>query len=565
MAITLRQESDPQATTKGSALTFSELDNNFIHVLNNGIIVVGDDSTGTELTLGNTLKIVGGTGITTAMSGDTLTITGIPQAQGITVVGDDSTGTQISDGETVKIAGGTNITTSMSGDTLTISGPTLTSYLENVADDTTPQLGADLDVNSQSIVSTANGNITIAPNGTGQIVIGNTTDTATVSTQNEQSILLRTSSTNSSYIEIDSNTDGNDITLFAQDESAAGQVLIGNDAGPAYLSSVGTATLTLHTNKGTSSASAEISTNDITLKPTTSGHVVIGNGSTAGTITSNGSHSLIFSANDDNIDSAFIEIEDGNTGSVVIQPGTTEDSAGGNRLRITATGGDNGDFTVQSGGSGGMLFQNNENEQAYPTGAFKMKNSVAGAQINMGQFLTSDIQYWSLYFDPNEDKYTKRVGSFNGDQNVFFGYNWTDNYTILQGNGGDKFEIDTFNDAAEGYQNKGPIELAGGYVKIASQLPYINIQGITDSTQPPRPESSANIFAADDGGTVEMYVQDEASNITKISPHNDQGEWEYFSRNSITGKTVRVNMEKMIRKLEQITGESFFEEYTPGN
>ena len=34
-----------------------------------------------------------------------------------------------------------------------------------------------------------------------------------------------------------------------------------------------------------------------------------------------------------------------------------------------------------------------------------------------------------------------------------------------------------------------------------------------------------------------------------------------FSRNTKTGKVVRVNMEKMIRKLEEITGESFMEEW----
>jgi len=42
--------------------------------------------------------------------------------QGITVVGDDSSGTLISDGESFKIAGGDNITTAMSGDILTITG-----------------------------------------------------------------------------------------------------------------------------------------------------------------------------------------------------------------------------------------------------------------------------------------------------------------------------------------------------------------------------------------------------------------------------------------------------------
>jgi hypothetical protein len=50
----------------------------------------------------------------------------------ITIVGDDSTGTTLNAGETIKIAGTQNITTAVSGDTLTITGPNLSSYLTSV-------------------------------------------------------------------------------------------------------------------------------------------------------------------------------------------------------------------------------------------------------------------------------------------------------------------------------------------------------------------------------------------------------------------------------------------------
>ena len=43
--------------------------------------------------------------------------------------------------------------------------------LTDIVDDTTPQLGANLDVNGYSIVSVSNGDITLAPNGTGQVVV----------------------------------------------------------------------------------------------------------------------------------------------------------------------------------------------------------------------------------------------------------------------------------------------------------------------------------------------------------------------------------------------------------
>ena len=70
---------------------------------------------------------------------------------------------------------------------------------------------------------------------------------------------------------------------------------------------------------------------------------------------------------------------------------------------------------------------------------------------------------------------------------------------------------------------------------------------------------SAHIYAKDDAGSSEVYVRDEAGNVTKISPHNEAGEWEYYSRNSKTGKTVRINMEKLVAEVEKLSGKTFIE------
>ena len=43
--------------------------------------------------------------------------------------------------------------------------------LTSVAADTTPQLGGDLDVNGNDIVSVSNGNINLLPNGSGKVII----------------------------------------------------------------------------------------------------------------------------------------------------------------------------------------------------------------------------------------------------------------------------------------------------------------------------------------------------------------------------------------------------------
>ena len=47
------------------------------------------------------------------------------------------------------------------------------SALQNVVEDTTPQLGGDLDVNGNMIVSTAAGDIELAPDTTGQVILDN--------------------------------------------------------------------------------------------------------------------------------------------------------------------------------------------------------------------------------------------------------------------------------------------------------------------------------------------------------------------------------------------------------
>lgn len=87
---------------------------------------------------------------------------------------------------------------------------------------------------------------------------------------------------------------------------------------------------------------------------------------------------------------------------------------------------------------------------------------------------------------------------------------------------------------------------------------------IAETSDPSSRTGFAHIYAKDTSGTSEMFVRDEAGNVTQISPHNDEGDWVYWSENTKTGKKVKVNMEKMIRKLEEITGETFFEEYIEG-
>ena len=85
--------------------------------------------------------------------------------------------------------------------------------------------------------------------------------------------------------------------------------------------------------------------------------------------------------------------------------------------------------------------------------------------------------------------------------------------------------------------------------------------GTTSKVDPNTLVGHAHIYSKLVTGHAEMFVRDSNGNVTQISPHTPEGEWQYFSKNTRTGKVVRVNMEKMIRKLEAFTGESFMEEW----
>ena len=111
MAITLRQETDSRATTKGSSLTFQELDTNFIELLD-------------RVDPANSI-----------VAGDNITITQ-PDSTGAVTISAAVLDTQV--------VGGTDITVSQPDSagafTVSYSG----SAISNVVEDTTPELGGEL-------------------------------------------------------------------------------------------------------------------------------------------------------------------------------------------------------------------------------------------------------------------------------------------------------------------------------------------------------------------------------------------------------------------------------------
>ena len=82
-------------------------------------------------------------------------------------------------GTTATVANGKTIIAYARADDGTNPNITAVEFGGDVVDDTTPQLGGNLDVNGNSIVSVSNGDVTIAPNGSGRTKITNATSSST--------------------------------------------------------------------------------------------------------------------------------------------------------------------------------------------------------------------------------------------------------------------------------------------------------------------------------------------------------------------------------------------------
>ena len=143
---------------KGSALTHNELDSNFLNLETDKLENTSDDFTGTLSVKGSGNSAVG-------------------------VIrhydNDDSNYIDIQAPGTVATNYALTLPTTAgsSGQVLTTDGSGVLTWTAKTVDttdlvsDTTPQLGGDLDVNGQSIVTASNGNIVLAPNGTGEVRI----------------------------------------------------------------------------------------------------------------------------------------------------------------------------------------------------------------------------------------------------------------------------------------------------------------------------------------------------------------------------------------------------------
>ena len=107
-----------------------------------------------------------------------------------------------------------------------VAGLATSSAISNVVEDTTPQLGGNLDVNGQDIVSTSNANIDILPNGTGVVNIDGNGSSGGVSVS-DGLIDIRTGTGNVSKVKFYcESSNAHAQTLQAQPHSASSSAVL---------------------------------------------------------------------------------------------------------------------------------------------------------------------------------------------------------------------------------------------------------------------------------------------------------------------------------------------------
>lgn len=60
----------------------------------------------------------------------------------------------------------------------------------------------------------------------------------------------------------------------------------------------------------------------------------------------------------------------------------------------------------------------------------------------------------------------------------------------------------------------------------------------------------------------ELRVMDAAGNATLLSPHGDNNEWIFYSKNTVTGQVLRVRMERLVAEVERLAGKKLAERWT---
>tara|TARA_R100001244_G_scaffold33339_1_gene31205 strand:+ start:8298 stop:9704 length:1407 start_codon:yes stop_codon:yes gene_type:complete len=170
----------------------------------------------------------------------------------------------------------------------------------------------------------ANGDVNIAPNGTGDVVldtdlvkVGGGSEIGVLSSNGAYDLTLETNSgTNSSKITITDAANGNVSVI----PNGTGELVVGSAAAAGKITSSGAYDLELDTNGGTNSGIIKIvdaANGNIELTPNGTGEIAVGSGAASGKISSSGAYDLELDTNA-GTNSGSIVLSDGTNGNITI-------------------------------------------------------------------------------------------------------------------------------------------------------------------------------------------------------------------------------------------------------
>ena len=451
---------------------------------------------------------------------------------GTTISSDDSSIININEGLVVDGTASVSGAATLSSTLAVTAGTTLSSTLGVSGATTLTTTTIDnLTIQDSNITSSSNADINITPGGTGSTIIGS-------------SITIKgttISSADSSTININEGLVVDGTGNFSGTLTTAALTTVGTHTvtGQADIEGVTIKDNTISSNA--SNSDLEISANG-TGKVEVEGVTFFGTTLTAAdSSTININEGLVVDGSA-TVSGTLTTADVSTTGTNTISGALTAGSLNIGDLNISADGSitsdTNGDIVIDPAGTGAIVL----------TGTI----TATGTQTTTGQLNVDNLRLDGNVLSATSGSITLTPAD---GQNVSIGGTNTNltgaeaNFTLMEATTAraDVIESDTSNgDLVFNTQGTGVFDFNAA-IKMA------------EVSKPSAVADHGFIYVKNDSGTGEVFVLDAADNETKISPHNDNGEWEYFSRNSRTGKTVRINMEAMIRDLETFTGNRYIE------